>query len=115
MKPLEVSRGRKRPEQKYWRVLPVLRVGQISHCFYEKQMEGSYILNFRLFPEWIYYVCEDYSGNISFSASRKENLTVDPKLAEALAIRWCLQLEKDQNLKYTIKHENEGRAIFDIC
>ncbi|MCI76014.1 isoflavone-7-O-methyltransferase, partial [Trifolium medium] len=39
---------------------------------------------------------------ISFSAFRKENLMVDPLLAEALTIRWCLQLVKDQNMKEAV-------------
>ncbi|PNY04967.1 ribonuclease H [Trifolium pratense] len=47
-------------------------------------------------------VIKDCSGMISFSACRKENLLVDPLLAEALAIRWCLQVAKDQNLKEVI-------------
>ncbi|KEH40735.1 hypothetical protein MTR_1g033950 [Medicago truncatula] len=47
------------------------------------------------------YVCvfKDYTSLTTFSACKKEQMTADPKTAEALGIRWCMQLAKDQRIK----------------
>jgi hypothetical protein len=86
------------PKKKNQRQLLAASTSATAHCSHVIQVDaGCFPDGFTTFVS----VFKDYS-NITFSACKKENFTVDPLLAEALAIRWCLQLAKDQNLKETI-------------
>lgn len=43
-------------------------------------------------------VAYDCIDSISFAACRRENISTDPILAEALGVRWSLQLAKDHHM-----------------
>ena len=51
-------------------------------------------------------VFKDYTDVTTFSACKKEQTTADPKTSEALGIRWCMQLAKDQRIKEIIVQTN---------
>lgn len=44
-------------------------------------------------------VFKDGPDSVYFSACKKEEVSTEPVLAEALAIRWCLQLAKEKGLQ----------------
>ena len=44
-------------------------------------------------------VFKDGRDSVYFSACNKEEVSIEPVLAEALAIRWCLQLAKEKGLQ----------------
>lgn len=47
-------------------------------------------------------VTKDREGRVILAASRKEVTTIDPLLAEALGVRWGLQLAMEQQLEEVI-------------
>ncbi|PNX56366.1 hypothetical protein L195_g049846, partial [Trifolium pratense] len=36
-------------------------------------------------------ILRNYAGSVTFTATRKEVITISPLMAEALALIWCLQ------------------------
>ena len=44
-------------------------------------------------------IFKDGRDSVYFSACNKEEVSIEPVLAEALAIRWCLQLAKEKGLQ----------------
>lgn len=60
----------------------------------------------------------NHKGEVLLAASKRENLSMDPSLAEALGIRWGLQLAKEQQLnKVIIESDAAGvvNCINDKC
>lgn len=43
-------------------------------------------------------ILRNQHGEVIFTASKREDIATDPILAEALGVRWCLQLALDQKL-----------------
>ena len=44
-------------------------------------------------------VFKNQSGDISMAVCKKESIVTDPCRTEALGVRWCLQLARDQGLQ----------------
>jgi ribonuclease HI len=57
-------------------------------------------------------VFKDGPANVYFSACKKEELTTDPVVAEALAIRWCLQLAKEKGL-HDFRIQSDALALVE--
>jgi hypothetical protein len=54
-------------------------------------------------------IIRDYRGTVMFAATKLEKIHVSPTLAEALALRWCLQwiLTSDQDGHFTVETDTE--------
>jgi hypothetical protein len=44
-------------------------------------------------------VFKNQAGDISMATCKKENIVTDPCMAEALGVRWCLQLARNQGMQ----------------
>jgi len=55
-------------------------------------------------------VFKDGPASVYFFACKKEELTADPVVAEALAIRWCLQLAKEKGL-HDFRIQSDALAV----
>jgi hypothetical protein len=44
-------------------------------------------------------VFKNNSGDISMVVCKKESIDIDPCMSEALGVKWCLQLARDQGLQ----------------
>lgn len=64
-----------------------------------------------MFKPYVSHLFKNYAGTITFSACRKETVSMDPTLAEALAIRWCLQFAKEQNLEEVVVQSDASVVI----
>ncbi|MCI45148.1 isoflavone-7-O-methyltransferase, partial [Trifolium medium] len=56
-------------------------------------------------------VFKDHNSVTTFSACKRDDISVDPIMAEALGIRWAIQLARDQGLNSVSIFSNASTVV----